>query len=74
MGQVITATFEDGRFTPDVPLDLAPRARVRLTIEPHVELPTTADPVWNELERLWDEVDVDSGAAPPTRDRLHDRR
>jgi predicted DNA-binding antitoxin AbrB/MazE fold protein len=74
MGQIITATFEDGLLKPDVPLDLAPRARVRLSIEPLVESPSTAEAVWDELERLWAEVDIDSGAAPPPHDQRHDRR
>lgn len=74
MGRVITATVEDGLLKPDVPLDLAPRTRVRLTVDLLDESPTTAESAWDELERLWEEVEVDSGAAPPTREQLHDRR
>src|SRR6476661_3520238 len=31
------------------------------------------DAAWEELEKLWDEVTVDSGGPRPTRDELHDR-
>jgi predicted DNA-binding antitoxin AbrB/MazE fold protein len=36
MSRVIHATFEDGVLKPDAPLDLAPRTRVRLTLEPEM--------------------------------------
>jgi hypothetical protein len=28
---------------------------------------------WREIERLWGDVDIDSGGPPPSRDELHDR-
>jgi predicted DNA-binding antitoxin AbrB/MazE fold protein len=34
MGQIITATFEEGVLKPDQVLELAPHSRVRLTVEP----------------------------------------
>jgi hypothetical protein len=48
--------------------------RVRLILEPLTEgCEEEEDAVLSELERLWDEIDVDSGRPPPSRDELHDR-
>jgi predicted DNA-binding antitoxin AbrB/MazE fold protein len=74
MEQVVTAIFEDGVLKPDVPLGLAPHTRVRLTFEPLPSSASTEDSNWDELERLWDEVSIDSGGVRPTRDELHERR
>ena len=88
MSQVINATVEGGLLRPDRPLDLPPNTRVRLVIEPLGEDSEVADgsataiesrppedqAAWDDLERLWGESDVDSGAPRPTRDDLHDRR
>ena len=74
MSQIITAKFEDGMLKPDAPLDLPPRARVRLVVEPLNEL--TEDSrrrVWTELEQLWDEASIDSQGERMTRDQLHVR-
>ncbi len=73
MSQVVHATFDDGVLKPDVPLDLAPQTRVRLLVEPLFPSEVGADDAWSELERLWDEVDIDSGGPPPACDSLHDR-
>ena len=74
MSQVITATFEDGCLKPDTPLDLPPQQRVRLTIDVLEDAQKAADEAWEELERLCDEVPIDSGGEILTRDQLHERR
>ncbi len=77
MNQVIHATFEEGVLKPDLPLEFPPMTRVRLIVEPLTEQESATTPeqssAWNELDRLWDEVEVDSGAPPPSRDQLYDR-
>jgi predicted DNA-binding antitoxin AbrB/MazE fold protein len=77
MNQIIHATFEDGVLKPDVPLEFPPMTRVRLTGEPlqNPESTTNSEQssAWSELDRLWDEVEVDSGAPRPSRDELNDR-
>jgi predicted DNA-binding antitoxin AbrB/MazE fold protein len=73
MSQIVTATFEDGMLKPDVPLDLPPRARVRLVVETLNELTEDARKAWTELERLWDEASIDSRGERMTRDQLHER-
>jgi predicted DNA-binding antitoxin AbrB/MazE fold protein len=77
MSQIILATFEDGVLKPDSPLELAPSTRVRLVLEPLSESASEPEEAavgaWSELERLWDELDIDSGGSPPSRDQLHDR-
>lgn len=77
MNPIIHATVEDGVLKPDIPLEFPPMTRVRLIVKPLTESepPTPAEQstVWRELDRLWEEVEVDSGAPPPSRDQLHDR-
>jgi len=77
MNQIINATFEDGVFKPDEPPTFPSMTRVRLTIEPLTgpEEGPTSEPfsAGDELERLWDEVELDSDGPPPKRDQLHDR-
>ena len=75
MSQIILATFEDGVLKPDSPLELAPCTRVRLVVEPLSPSASgaEADAPWTVLERLWAEIDFDSGSPPPKRDQLHDR-
>ena len=77
MNQVILATYQDGVLKPDIPLDFAPMTRVRLIVDsllkPESATPQEQSSTWSELDRIWDEVEVDSGAPPPSRDQLHDR-
>lgn len=86
MSQIITATFEEGVLRPDQPLDLPPHARVRLVVETLEETSGTSaqklndewhrpgrKAAWEELERVLDELTIDSGEARPTRDQLYDR-
>ena len=74
MAQVFTATFEDGVFKPDQPPDLPAQAKVRLIVEPMADATEVdRDAAWQELERLWEEVEVDSGGERLTRDELHER-
>jgi hypothetical protein len=51
--------------------------RVRLIIEPLTVSEAEAEPdkasAWSELDRIWEDVDVDSGGKPPSCDQLHDR-
>jgi predicted DNA-binding antitoxin AbrB/MazE fold protein len=75
MSQVINATFEDGVLKPDVPLTFPAMTRVRLIVEPLTPegVGREEDPAWDEVERIWEELDVNSGGPPPSRDELHDR-
>jgi predicted DNA-binding antitoxin AbrB/MazE fold protein len=77
MNQIIHATFENGVLKPDVPLEFPPMTRVRLIVETLAgpeSTPTAGNSdSWNELDRLWDEVEIDSGAPRPSRDQLYDR-
>jgi predicted DNA-binding antitoxin AbrB/MazE fold protein len=75
MGQIIHATFQDGVLKPDVPLPFPSMTRVRLIVEPlTAEAPEGEnDTVLSEIQRIWDEIDFDSGGPPPNRDELHDR-
>jgi predicted DNA-binding antitoxin AbrB/MazE fold protein len=75
MSQIIHATFQDGVLKPDVPLPIPSMTRVRLIVEPlstegHEE---ENDPVLSEIQRIWDEIDPDSGGPSPSRDELYDR-
>ena len=73
MSQIIHARFEDGVLKPEDPLDLPPNTRVRLVVVPLSALGLESVAGWREIERLWSEVDIDSGGLPPSRDELHDR-
>jgi predicted DNA-binding antitoxin AbrB/MazE fold protein len=74
MSQEITATFEDGVFKPEESLPLPSGTRVRLTVEFLGTSPEAEDATWQELEKLWEEVSVDSGGLRFSRDQLHERR
>jgi hypothetical protein len=71
----ILATFEDGMFKPHDPLDLPPHTRVRLTIEPLESWQDRErrERAWQELERLWQALSLDSQGERLTRDQLHER-
>ena len=77
MYQIIHATFENGVLKPDIPLEFPPMTRVRLIVEPLPDpdfaTPTKPSSAWSELDRLWEEVEIDSGAPRPSRDQLYDR-
>jgi predicted DNA-binding antitoxin AbrB/MazE fold protein len=73
MSQIIHARFEDGVPKPEDPLDLPPNARVGLVVVPMSDLGPESFAAWREIERLWGDVDIDSGSPPPSRDELHDR-
>ncbi len=77
MNRIIFATFEDGVLKPDIPLEFPPMTRVRLIVEPLIQPESATTPerssAWSELDRLWDEVEVDSGAPRPSREQLYDR-
>ena len=75
MSQIIHATFQDGVLKLDVPRTLPPMTRVRLIVEPLTAEghEPEEDTAMSELERIWVEIEVDSGGPPPSRDELHDR-
>ena len=78
MNQIIHATFEDGVLKPDTPLEFPPMTRrVRLIVQrltiPESVTPQERSSAWGELDRLWDEVEIDSGAPRASRDQLHNR-
>ena len=64
MSQIIHARFEDGVLKPEDPLDLPPNARVRLVVVPMSDLGLESFAAWREIERLWGDVDIDSGGPP----------
>ncbi len=72
MNQIVLATFENGVLKPLGPVDLPAGAKVRLIVQPVDPPPLTADQAWEELEKMLDEVTVDSGVHL-TRDQLHER-
>ena len=74
MIQVTSATFDDSVFRPDSPLQLPPKARVRLLIEPLQPVGQAPSKKWNELEELWRRTSIDSGGEQMTREQLHERR
>jgi predicted DNA-binding antitoxin AbrB/MazE fold protein len=76
MSTAIYATYVDGVFKPDEPVNLPPQTRVRLMIvDPMAaELsPEEREAAWGELEQLWEEAPIDSGGPIPTREELYDR-
>jgi predicted DNA-binding antitoxin AbrB/MazE fold protein len=73
MTQVINATFENGVFKPEQPLDLPRGTRAQVIIE-QVRSPEEREKAWAELERLWKEHPINSGGERLTRDQLHERR
>ncbi len=74
MGQVITATFENGMLKPDEQLDLPPKTRVRLIVMPLDSSAEAIQDAWDELDQLCAEFPIDSGGQLLTRDQLHERR
>ena len=76
MIQVTDATYENGVFKPDAPLDLLPQARVRLVVEP---LPkndeaTGRQQAWEAVQQLWQNSTLDSHGERLSRAQLHERR
>ena len=74
MSQIITATFDGAVFKPDDPVELPDRTRVRLVVDCLEDGKAESDQAMDELEKLWDEVSVDSEGVRLTRDQLHERR
>jgi predicted DNA-binding antitoxin AbrB/MazE fold protein len=77
MSKVINATFIDGVFKPDEPLNIPPQTRVRLLIvDPGIEEYSAKEvqEAWDELEQLCQEAPIHSDGVRPTRDQLHERR
>jgi predicted DNA-binding antitoxin AbrB/MazE fold protein len=74
MSQIITATFDGSVFKPDTPVTLPDQSRVQLVIQPLENATCGSDAAMDELEKLWDEVSVDSHGERLTRDQLHERR
>lgn len=74
MTQVVIATFDQGVLRPDAPIQLAPGARVRLIVEPINSQSVNPGEAIDELDRLCEEIPIDSGGEKLTRDQLHERR
>ena len=74
MTQIVTATFDQGVLRPDAPIQLAAGARVRLIVEPINSQSVNPGEALDELDRLCEEVPIDSGGEKLTRDQLHERR
>ncbi len=75
MSQIITATYQNGVFKPDQPLSLSEGTRVQLVLTSDGDASEqTDDEAWEELERLWAKLQIDSGGRLLTRDELHERR
>ncbi len=71
MSQVLSATFEDGVLKPEGKLNLPPGTKVRLTLDVWTATPAQED--CDELDRLCNEIPIDSGERL-SRDQLHERR
>ncbi len=74
MIQIMTATVEDGVLKPDRETGIASGTKVRITIEPCDDAQENAGRACDELDRLCDEVPVDSDEDRLTREQLHARR
>lgn len=72
MNQIIYATFQDGAFKPELPLQFPNGTRVRVVVEPAT--PEEKQQAWEELERLCEEMPINSAGERLTRDQLHERR
>jgi predicted DNA-binding antitoxin AbrB/MazE fold protein len=73
MIQQTTAIFEDGLLKPDEELALTPGERVRVVISPLI-IPDSSESPLEELDRVCDEIDLNSGGDWMTREELHERR
>ncbi|MFO0968987.1 MAG: antitoxin family protein [Gemmataceae bacterium] len=73
MSQIITATFENGVFKPDDPPALAAGTKVRLVVDVRTDEALMDDPS-TELDKLCEEVPIQTGGVRLTRDQLHERR
>jgi predicted DNA-binding antitoxin AbrB/MazE fold protein len=75
MIQVVEATFEDGVFRPDRPLEMLSPTRVRLVVEPLDSVQQTiSQHAWETARRLWQQAAISSQGHHLTREQLHDRR
>ena len=73
MSQIVAATFENGVFKPHEELRLAPGTTVRLIVDRMDDIQQPTQPACAELDRLCDELPIDSGGIRLTRDQLHER-
>ena len=73
MSQIITATVENGTLKPDRDLGLASGTKVRVTVEQCDNAIAQANVGCDELDRLCDEIPIDSHENRLTRDQLHER-
>lgn len=76
MVHVIAATFEDGVFKPDQRLNLCPKTRVRLVVEPLEEdtEKMRRQQAWEAVEQVWQQSTIDSKGERLSRQQLHERR
>lgn len=75
MSEAIAATYINGAFQPDKPLELTPGTRVRLVFfDVQMALtPEEADRAWEEFERLCEECPITSSGPRLTREQIYDR-
>jgi predicted DNA-binding antitoxin AbrB/MazE fold protein len=69
MTQVIFATVENGLLKPDREMGLSPGTKVRLTIEPCGDTANQTEAACDELDRLCDELPIDSHGDRLSRDQ-----
>ena len=74
MSQVITATFVDGVLKPEQELGIVTGAKVRLVLDLWADVRAQGQEECAELDRLCEEVPIDSHGRYLTRDQLHERR
>lgn len=72
--QITLATFENGLLRPDESLNLAPHARVKLTVEPMEPFRRPTAEELDEFERYCDENAIVSHEPYLSREQLYDRR
>lgn len=77
MIQIVVATVENRVIKPDTPVALPSMTRVRLSFEPLTLSDEEAAPgqgaAWAEVDRIWEDLDINSGGPPPKRDEFYDR-
>jgi len=72
MTEIITATFRDGAFVPEVQTNIPPGTRVRLVIEALDSNASNVDEALRKFDALCDSVSV-TGGKRLSRQELHDR-
>ena len=74
MSQVLSATFDNGVFTPDGKVDLAPGTKVQLMIAPAEPTLEQRQQAFADWQRYVKEHPIDTRGERLTREQIYDRR